>query len=140
MIEEMACSMVVLDFFVKQKTAYGIRLSLGGSEMCIGDRCVCRLEPVAADDGFAHGAQSDQAAMQQRQQGEEPAPGSDAPRSWTRGLAPQYSTYGAGRLDDVVRGVEWRACGPQAQQILEERRSIRIGEAAFAHKTHKNNF
>ncbi len=25
-------------FFVKQKTAYGIRLSLVGSEMCIGDR------------------------------------------------------------------------------------------------------
>ncbi len=26
-------------FFVKQKRAYEVRLSLVGSEMCIGDRC-----------------------------------------------------------------------------------------------------
>jgi len=33
----------VLVFFFKQKTAYEIRLSLVGSEMCIRDRC-----PLAA--------------------------------------------------------------------------------------------
>src|SRR5660397_283859 len=38
-----------LFFFVKQKTAYEIRLSLVGSEMCIRDRCV-RLMIIGIDD------------------------------------------------------------------------------------------
>ena len=82
------------------------------------------LEPVAADAGRAPGAQPYQAAVQQRQQGEEPPSGGDAPGGWTRDLAPQYSAYGTSRLDDVVRGVQWRACRPQVQKILEERRSV----------------
>ncbi len=32
------CVCVFVVFFFKQKTAYEVRLSLVGSEMCIGDR------------------------------------------------------------------------------------------------------
>ncbi len=33
------CLCLFVFFFFKQKAAYGIRLSLVGSEMCVGDRC-----------------------------------------------------------------------------------------------------